>query len=110
MNKRILAATQAIANLLNNLEPPTRGCHAGDGIHIAIPADWQTRIAAGQAVAGCTYAFIDADGAIDLPERLETYILSVDISTLPAGRQAAATALRAKILAWTPPPDPPPLP
>lgn len=54
----IIAATQSDANLCNALEPPTRGCNAGNGIHIVIPDDWKERILAGQDVLGCSYAQI----------------------------------------------------
>ena len=48
-------AVQLDADVCNNINPPVRGCHAGGGIHVAIPPDWAARILAGQVVQGCSY-------------------------------------------------------
>jgi len=48
-------ATQDDASVCNAIQPPTLGCHAGGGRHIAIPPDWQARITAGETVPGCTH-------------------------------------------------------
>ncbi len=57
MTKRILTgAVQLDADVVNALDPPTAGAHVGPGVHVVIPSDFLSRIAAGQRVAGCTYA------------------------------------------------------
>ncbi len=62
--KKVAAPVQADCDVLNLLVAPSRGCDAGSGLHIVIPADWQTRILAGQQVPGCTYHAIDTDGTL----------------------------------------------
>lgn len=64
MMRQIKSATKADVDLLNQIEPPTRGVHAGGGIHVDIPADWAARIANGEEVPGCTYAKLQSDGSL----------------------------------------------
>lgn len=40
--------------IANGLVAPVIGCHAGRGIHVTIPDDWQARCMAGEWIAGCT--------------------------------------------------------
>lgn len=79
-------AAQADVDLCNALEPPTSGCNAGGGVHIAIPPDFAVRIAAGQDVPGCTYSKMAADGSLTVSARGQTQILIsaiVNLLTVP---------------------------
>jgi len=57
-------AVQLDADVCNNIDPPARGCHAGPGAHVVIPADWQARILAGQQVPGCSYYSLDGTDSL----------------------------------------------
>jgi len=48
-------AVQIDAEVCNALEPPSVGCHAGQGVHVEIPDNWKARIHGNQQVPGCTY-------------------------------------------------------
>jgi hypothetical protein len=60
----ILISTGAIqgdADICNRatVDAPVAGVHIGPGIHITIPADWQSRCIAGEVIPGCNSHKID---------------------------------------------------
>ncbi len=98
--KRITSgAVQLDADVCNNLEAPARGCDAGAGIHVVIPADWSTRVLASQQVPGCTYYAVDIAGALDVSVAIETALgIPAVVNTLPAGAiRGQAAVLLAKL-------------
>jgi len=96
MTKRIAGAVQLDADVCNNLEAPTRGCDAGGGIHVVIPADWATRVLAGQQVPGCTYYAVDSSGALNVSAAIEAGLgIPAVVNSLPAGAIRAQAALLA---------------
>jgi len=98
MTKKVSSAVQGDADVCNALSLPTQGCHAGAGIHVVIPADWQARIAAGQDVPGCSYAHIESDGSLFVDAIVNTMIaVPANINALSAPLQAKAAALQAKL-------------
>lgn len=63
--KIILAGgIQADCDVSNTLSPPLAGCHAGAGLHLAIPPDFDARVLLGQSVPGCNYCKIEDDGSV----------------------------------------------
>ena len=100
MTKQITTSSAADAAICNILEPPTKGVHAGGGIHIVIPADWQTRIANAQDVPGCTYVRIESDGSAYIDDNIQTRAATpAVVNALTAPQQAQVTALNAKLAA-----------
>ncbi len=99
MTKRIESgAVQLDADVCNHIEPPARGCHAGVGPHIAIPADWATRILAGQHVPGCTYYALDGDALTVADIAIARLGVPAIVNSLPAGPiRGHAAALIAKL-------------
>ncbi len=97
-------ATQADADLCNAIESPSRGCPAGGGVQVAIPSDWQARIAAGQAVPGCTYYKPTVDDAavssLVVSDRAVARLgLPAIVNALTAPQQAQAVLLNIKLAA-----------
>lgn len=115
MPTRILNAVQLDADCCNYIQAPSRGCNAGAGPHIPIPADWSARILAGQAVPGCTYHVLEP-----LTEEPGTALTITDIAVgrlavpelvaqLPAGPiRGQAVVLNVKINQAQNPPEPEP--
>lgn len=102
MTKSVTSAVQGDADVCNALSPPTKGCHAGSGIHIVIPSDWQARIAAGQEVPGCSYAHLEPDGSLFVDANVNAKIaVPANINALSAPLQAEAAALQAKLATAT---------
>lgn len=98
MIKQVSSAAQADADVCNALSPPTKGCHAGSGIHVVIPADWQARIAAGQEVPGCSYAHIESDGSLFVDSVVNANIaIPAIVNALSVPLQAKAAALQTKL-------------
>jgi hypothetical protein len=64
MSKLIAVGTTDEVSICLALEPPKAGVPVGGGLHVVIPPDYAARIAAGQKVAGCTYASIEPDGSL----------------------------------------------
>lgn len=97
MSKRV-AATQTDADLCNAIEPPVRGCHAGEGLHVAIPSDWQARILAGQHVPGCSYAATAVNDESQVTLLVSDRVLAalVNINALPVDLRVRAATLKAK--------------
>lgn len=94
-------AIQSDADVCNAIEPPSAGCPAGGGLQLAIPGDWQARIALGQDVPGCTYYKPIAGSMVvdDLTQaRLATPAI---VNALSAPQQAQAAALNAKLATAT---------
>ena len=96
--KNILSgATQADADLCNIVDPPTIGVHAGGGVHVAIPGDWQTRIAAAQQVPGCTY-YSPIAGTLPVSAFCVAQLaLPAVVNALTAPQQTQAAALNVKL-------------
>lgn len=99
------AATQADADVCNAVDPPARGCHAGEGLHVVIPADWQARILAGQQVPGCTYHTLQAEGLASTLDALTVsdsvvaqLAIPAVVNALSAPLKAQATLLQVKLL------------
>lgn len=88
-------AVQADADVCNNVEPPARGCHAGAGVHVDIPPDWQARILAGQQVPGCTYYALQQGDAMALDE-LDVSDIAVSRLATPAIVNALSAPLKAQ--------------
>lgn len=106
MSKLITSgAIQLDADVCNNLDMPKLGCHAGSGLHVAIPVDWQARILAGQQVSGCTYYALQVGvGTAILDNLIVTSAIETGlgipavVNTLPAGPiRGQAAALLAKL-------------
>lgn len=111
MSKLITSgAIQEDADCCNYIDPPVQGCHAGGGLHVVIPADWQARIAAGQQVPGCSYHALQLGipPSQGMPGPLDALLVStfVDtqlhvpgfINTIPPGpMRGAAVSLLAKL-------------
>ena len=100
MTKKVSSAVQGDADVCNALSPPTQGCHAGAGIHVVIPADWQARIAAGQDVPGCSYAHLEPDGSLFVDATVNAKIaVPANVSALSPTLQTEAAALQTKLAA-----------
>jgi len=96
--KTISGATQADADLCNVLDPPSKGCHAGGGIHVTIPPDWQARIAAGQDVPGCSYYRVAENGTIAIADQVPMQLaIPAVIAALTPPQQAEAATLTTKL-------------
>jgi len=111
MTKRIAAgAVQLDADVCNAVDPPVRGCHAGAGLHIDIPADWAARIAAGQQVPGCSYHTLALDGSLVVSDTAIAQVAKPAVSNaLPAPLKAEAPLLVTKLatavdISLSPPP------
>ena len=51
---------------------------------MVIPPDWQTRIANGQDVPGCTYARIEADGTLTVSDTVQAGLaIPADVQAIP---------------------------
>ncbi|HEY6824148.1 MAG TPA: hypothetical protein VI195_06885 [Steroidobacteraceae bacterium] len=95
-------AVQADADLCNAIDPPTQGCAAGGGIHVAIPGDWLTRIQAAQPVPGCTYHALldDGHGVLSLvvsDAAIRSLGIPAIVNALPGPLKAQAALLNAKL-------------
>jgi hypothetical protein len=106
MSKLIASgAVQLDADVCNNIDPPVAGCHAGGGIHVTIPGDWQARILAGQQVPGCTYYTLQVQklvGTLDalvVSNFIESQLgIPAVVNSLPAGAiRGQAAVLLAKL-------------
>jgi hypothetical protein len=96
--KQVATPVQADCDVLNVLSAPTKGCDAGGGLHIVIPADWQTRILAGQQVPGCTYHKLDPDGTLTVSSLAQTNIANpVLVNAMSLPQQTAAATLLTKL-------------
>lgn len=94
-------AVQLDADVCNNIELPVRGCHAGAGLHVDIPADWQARILSGQKVPGCSYFALVLD-ALLVDDFLDGQLqISAIVNALPAALKAQAALLKVKLLTAT---------
>ena len=90
-------AVQADADLCNAVDLPTLGCHAGGGLHVNIPGDWQTRIAAAQAVPGVTYYSV-AGGVLVVSAYCSAQLaIPAVVSALSVGLQAQAALIAIKL-------------
>ncbi len=92
MNNQLKAATKADVDLLNSIEPPTKGVHVGAGIHVEIPDDWAERIAAGEDIPGCTYARVQEDGSLLVDETVQAELAK-------PGKEAVAARLADVVIA-----------
>jgi hypothetical protein len=97
MSKKIAAAVQLDADTCNAVDPPVRGCHAGIGIHVDIPADWLTRILAGQQVPGCSYHAIDGSELTVSDRAIAQLAIPAVVNALPAPLKAEAPLLVTKL-------------
>jgi hypothetical protein len=98
MSKLVATAAQADANICNVIRAPTQGCHAGGGIHVVIPVDWATRIAAAQDVPGCSYSRVEADGTMLVDDyQIAQLATPAVINSLTVPQQTAAAALNVKL-------------
>lgn len=99
MSKRITAgAVQLDADTCNAVDAPVQGCHAGGGLHVAIPGDWQARIAAGQQVPGCSYHAIDVTGGLTVSDfAIAQLSIPAIVNALPAQLKAQAALLAVKL-------------
>jgi len=91
-------AVQLDADVCNAVDPPTQGCHAGGGIHLAIPSDWQARIAAGQQVPGCTYyTLFNGDELAVSDLTIAKLAIPAIVNALSAPLKAQAALLNVKL-------------
>lgn len=97
------------AELCNAVDLPQAGCHAGAGSHVVIPADWKARIAAGEAVPGCTFHALGKQGPYGGPYTEDTLFVSEQVvvrieipevvAALPQHLQAHIPTFKAKLAA-----------
>lgn len=98
--KIAISCTTADVAVCNALVPPEHGIDIGSGRHVIIPADWQTRIAAGQDVPGCAYHRLELDGSILVADTVRARLANaLAIASLPAAQQVTASALETKVAA-----------
>ena len=99
MPKQIAStAVQADVDLLNIVDPPSKGCPAGRGVQIDIPPDWQARIALGQVVPGCTQHHIEQGGSLYVTDRAVAQLLiPAVVNSLSAPQQSQVALLNAKL-------------
>lgn len=98
--KTITGAVQTDADICNAFDPPTAGMHIGGGLHVVIPADWATRIAAGKAVAGCTYAAVQPNGSLTVTDVVQTKLaIPAEVNKLTPAQQTEAVAMQTKVQA-----------
>ncbi len=91
-------AVQADVDVANALQPPTRGCDAGGGVHVVIPADFLTRIAAAQDVPGCSYARLDPGGSMFVSDATQAQVVGPNAFTsLPVPLRPQLALFIAKI-------------
>lgn len=97
MSKLIQAgATQLDADVCNNIDPPVIGCHAGAGLHVTIPGDWQARILAGQQVPGCSYHTLQPEVGTATIDALVVTSAAVTQVAIPAVVNALSAPLKAQ--------------
>jgi hypothetical protein len=102
VTKRVASgALQVDADICNALDQPTRGCYAGEGPHVDIPADWATRIAAGQFVPGCSYHAVDASGLTVSDAALAKLAIPAEVNKLRALLKDAVPAFSVKLASAT---------
>lgn len=90
-------AVQLDADVCNAIDPPVRGCHAGDGLHVDIPPDWLARILAGQAVPGCNYCALRSDGLVVSDVALAQLAIPAVVNALPSALKTEAPLLQTKL-------------
>lgn len=74
MSTKILSSpTLTDVRICNRLVTPTMGIPVGEGIHVVIPEDWQSRILCGDAVPGCTYASVQS-GVLQITDTAQSAI------------------------------------
>jgi len=98
--KVISGAVQADADICNTVDPPTKGCHAGSGLHVVIPSDFAARILAGQSVSGCSYCDVKSDGTLCVTDRAQAQLLiPAVVAALPVPLQTEVAPLNTKLAA-----------
>lgn len=95
-------AVQLDVDVCNTIEPPVIGCHAGAGVHVDIPSDWQAQILAGQQVPGCSYFRVTQGSALLVDDFLDGQLqFAAVVNALPAALKAQAALLKVKLLTAT---------
>ena len=94
---KTVAAIQLDADICNTVDPPVRGCHAGFGIHVLIPADYQARILAGEDMPGCNYHRLDSGQLVVSDVAIAQLSIPAVINLLSASLKAEAAILNTKL-------------
>lgn len=88
--KQIPGAIAADVVVALALDPPVRGCTGSRGVQLVIPPDWFARCNAGQAVEGCNYSKLEADGSLYVSDVAQSRVANPTYTTgLNAGNLAA---------------------
>lgn len=90
--KTLASLTSDDQTVLLTLVPPVAGTNVGTGPHVAIPADWATRIANGEHVPGCAYLRVDGGTLSVNGQNFSTLVVALANQTLRDQCNAAALA------------------
>lgn len=99
--KTVTTSLQLDADICNLVDSPIRGCTGSVGLQVNIPADWQSRILAGQTVPGCSYHKLDpVNGVLIVSDKaIAQLLIPAVVSSLTAGQQTEVVSLNAKLAA-----------